>query len=130
VLDQEQDKDWAKNRHIELFNHFCDLVVNHYRESREVKYYADQLSLTPKYLSKVIRETTGGISPSEWIEQYVTAQAKHLIESHATPTLQETAYELGFYEPTAFYRYFKRVTGMTAKEYRDSRNKSNIEYHT
>ena len=98
MLDQEQDKDWAKNRHIELFNRFCDLVVNHYRESREVKYYADQLSLTPKYLSKVIRETTGGISPSEWIEQYVTAQAKHLIESHATPTLQETAYELGFYE--------------------------------
>ena len=109
MLDQEQDKDWAKNRHIELFNRFCDLVVNHYRESREVKYYADQLSLTPKYLSKVIRETTGGISPSEWIEQYVT----------------ETAYELGFYEPTAFYRYFKRVTGMTAKEYRDSRNESN-----
>ena len=26
---------------------------------------------------------------------------------------------LGFSEPTSFYRYFKRVTGMTAKEYRD-----------
>ena len=27
---------------------------------------------------------------------------------------------LGFSEPTSFYRYFKRVTGMTAKQYRDS----------
>ncbi len=47
-------------------------------------------------------------------------QAKRLIETHATPTLQETAFMLGFTEPTSFYRYFKRATGMTAKEYRDS----------
>lgn len=116
---REQDKQWTENRQVELFNRFCDLVVKHYRESREIKYYADLLNLTPKYLSKVIR-TAAGISPVEWIEQYVTAQAKRLIESHATPTLQETAYLLGFSEPTSFYRYFKRVTGMTAKQYRDN----------
>ena len=119
---REQDKQWAENRHTELFNRFCDLVVKHYRESREIKYYADLLNLTPKYLSKVIR-TAADISPVEWIEQYVTAQAKRLIEARATPTLQETAYLLGFSEPTSFYRYFKRVTGMTAKQYRDSRPK-------
>ena len=51
----------------------------------------------------------------------VTSQAKHLIETRATQTLQETAYMLGFSEPTSFYRYFKRVTGMTAKQYRDSK---------
>ena len=52
---REQDKQWTENRHVELFNRFCDLVVKHYRESREVKYYADLLNLTPKYFSKVIR---------------------------------------------------------------------------
>ena len=57
--------------------------------------------------------------PAKWIEQYVTTQAKRLIKTHATQTLQEIAYMLGFSEPTSFYRYFKRVTGMTAKEYRD-----------
>lgn len=116
---REQDKKWAKKRHTELFSRFCDLVVKHYRESREVKYYADLLNLTPKHLSKVIRTATNGLSPVKWIEQYVTAQAKRLIETRATQTLQETAYMLGFTEPTSFYRYFKRVTGMTAKQYRD-----------
>ena len=116
---REQDKQWTENRHVDIFNRFCELVVNHYRESREVKFYADLLSLTPKHLSKVIR-AAANISPAEWIEQYVTAQAKHLIETRATPTLQETAYLLGFSEPTSFYRYFKRITGMTAKQYRDS----------
>ena len=57
--------------------------------------------------------------PAKWIEQYVTTQAKRLIKTHATQTLQEIAYMLGFSEPTSFYRYFKHVTGMTAKEYRD-----------
>ena len=117
---REQDKHWTAKRHVEIFNRFCDLVVNNYRESREVKYYANLLNLTPKYLSKVILATTDGLSPAKWIEQYVAAQAKRLIETHATQTLQETAYLLGFSEPTSFYRYFKRATGVTAKEYRDS----------
>ena len=115
---RDQDRQWAENRYVETFNRFCDLVVKHYRESREVKYYASLMNITPKHLSRVIRAATGGLSPGQWIEQYVTAQAKRLIETHATPTLQETAYMLGFSEPTSFYRFFKRVTGMTAKQYR------------
>ena len=115
------DRQWAESRYTDTFNRFCDLVVKHYRESREVKYYADLLDITPKHLSKVIRTVTNGLSPAEWIEQYVTAQAKRLIETGATQTLQETAYMLGFSEPTSFYRYFKRVTGMTANQYRNSR---------
>ena len=118
---REQDKQWTENRHVEIFNRFSELVVKHYRESREIKFYADLLNLTPKYFSKVIRSATNGLSPSEWIEQYVILQAKRLIETRATQTLQETAYMLGFSEPTSFYRYFKRVTGMTAKQYRDSK---------
>ena len=115
----EQDKYWTKNRHEEIYSRFCDLVVKNYRVSREVKFYASLLNLTPKYLGKVIRAATCSLSPGEWIEQYVTTQAKRLIEIRATPTLQETAYMLGFSEPTSFYRYFKRVTGMTAKQYRE-----------
>ena len=118
---RDQDRQWAENRNADIFNRFIDLVVKHYRESREVKYYANLLHITPKHLSKVIRTATNGLSPVKWIEQYVTAQAKRLIETRATQTLQETAYLLGFTEPTSFYRYFKRVTGMTAKQYRAHR---------
>ena len=118
---RDQDRQWAENRPADVFNRFCDLVVNHYRESREVKYYADMLNLTPKYLSRIIRLATNGLSPARWIEQYVAAQAKHLIETRATQTFQEIAFMLGFTEPVSFYRFFKRVTGMTAKQYRDSR---------
>ena len=118
---RDQDRQWAESHQADIFNRFCNLVVKHYRESREIQFYADLLNLTPKHLSKVIRTATNGLSPVKWIEQYVTARAKRLIETRATLTLQETAYMLGFNEPTSFYRYFKRVAGMTAKQYRDSR---------
>ena len=121
---RDQDRRWAENRNADIFNRFCDLVVKHYRESREVKYYADLLNLTPKHLSKVIRTATNGLTPIKWIEQYVTAQAKRLIDARVTQTLQETAFMLGFTEPTSFYRYFKRVAGITAKQYRDSNTNS------
>lgn len=117
---REQDARWNSDHNATIYTRFCELVVEHYRESREVKYYADLLHLTPKYFSKVIRMVTGGMSPSNWIEQYVIAQAKRIMATHPALTIQETAYLLGFSEPSSFCRFFKRYTGVTAKKYRAS----------
>ena len=116
----EQDKRWKVSRHNNLFNQFCELVVAHYRESREVQFYAEKLHLTPKYFSKIIREVTDGLSPADWIEQYIATQAQQLLRTHPTMTIQEISYMLGFDEPASFCRYYKRVTGTTAMQYRRS----------
>ncbi len=115
---REQDKRWKASRHNNLFNRFCDLVVAHYRESREVQFYAEKLHLTPKYFSKIIRDVTDGLSPADWIEQYIVAQAQQLLKNNPAMTVQEVAYMVGFNEPASFCRYYKRVTGTTAKQYR------------
>ena len=116
---REQDRHWTGNRHTDIFNRFCELVVTHYRESRETQFYAEKMHLSPKYFSRVIRKATGSTSPAEWIEQYVITQAKRLIETNRARSVKEIAYMLGFTEPTSFYRYFHRATGLTAKQYRD-----------
>jgi AraC-like DNA-binding protein len=116
----EQDKSQADSSRTELLNRFCDLVVAHFRESREVKFYAEMLHLHPYHLTRAIREASGGQSPAQWIEQYVVTLAKKMIETHPNQSLKQTAYQLGFTEPTSFYRYFKHATGITAKEYRNS----------
>lgn len=115
----EQDKVHPGNRQTELLNRFCDLVVAHYRESKEVKFYADQMNITPKHLAKVVRTATGGIAPGKWIEQYVITQAKQMLEYNKSASFKQIAYMLGFTEPTSFYRYFRNATGMTAKQYRE-----------
>ncbi|MCR5505207.1 MAG: helix-turn-helix domain-containing protein [Elusimicrobiaceae bacterium] len=119
---REQDLHWSESRSHVIFAEFCDLVVAHFREAKEILYYADKLHLHPKYLSRVISTETHGISPKEWIANYVVAQAKALIASNPTWSLKEVAYDLGFEEPTSFYRYFKRVAGITANEYKETLN--------
>ena len=117
---REQDRVWSAGRNAELYHRFCQLVVEHYKESREVKFYAEKLNMTPKHFTKIIRQVSRGMTPSEWIEQYIVTQAKRLIEMHPDHSIKEIAYTLGFTEPTTFHRYFKRVTGTTAKHFKAS----------
>ena len=115
---KEQDRLLPPDNNAGIFSRFCDLVVEHYRESKEIQYYASLLDLHPKYLSRVVRTATNGVTPGQWIDRYVVAQAKRLIVTNPELSLKEIAYELGFSEPTSFYRFFKRVTGLTANEFR------------
>ena len=117
---REQDQRQPSSGKTELLNRFCDLVVAHFRESREVKFYADKLNLHPYYFTRAIREASGGIAPAQWIEQYVITLAKKMIETQPDQSLKHIAIRLGFSDPTSFYRYFKHATGLTAKEYRDA----------
>lgn len=116
---RKQDEEWRANRLNAIFSQFCDLVITHFRESREVNYYAQLMHIHPKYLSRVIT-AAHGITPLKWIEQYVVNQAKRLIANQPNKTLKQIAFQLGFDEPTSFYRYFKRGAGITAKDYKDS----------
>ena len=115
---KEQDRLLPPDNNAGIFSRFCDLVVEHYHESKEIQYYASLLDLHPKYLSRVVRTATNGVTPGQWIDRYVVAQAKRLIVANPELSLKEIAYELGFSEPTSFYRFFKRVTGLTANEFR------------
>lgn len=117
---REQDRQWQQDRNKALFSRFNELIVQHHTESREVQFYAKKLNLHPFYFSKIIREVSDGHSPAELIEQYVITQAKRIIEAHPEQSLKQIAYQLGFNEPTSFYRYFKHATGMTARQYRTS----------
>ncbi|MCR4664698.1 MAG: helix-turn-helix domain-containing protein [Paludibacteraceae bacterium] len=117
---REIDRQWTESRYASLFNRFRSLVAEHYKESREVQYYAGRLNLTPKHFTKVIRSVANDMSPARWIDEYVTTQAKRLIKTQPNRTIQQISYELGFNEPTLFHHYFRRVTGMTPAAFRQS----------
>ena len=72
----------------------------------------------PRYFSKVFRQFSNGLSPLEWIQQYVVTQAKCIIDANPKQTVKETAYQLGFPTTANFCRYFKHVTGIYPQEYK------------
>lgn len=103
----------------QMLSRFHEDIVQHYRESREVRFYAELQNLTPKYFGTVIREATG-IGVGEWIANYVIVQAKFLLRHQPNLTIQQVSNQLGFTEQTTFSRYFKTYAGMSPKEYRES----------
>ena len=119
---REQDRQYQTDTHTELYLRFCDLVVTHYKENRNVNYYADLLGYEPRYFSKVFRQMSNGISPLEWIGRYVATQAKRIMDTHPNQTVKEVAFQLGFPTTGNFCRYFKRVTGIYPQEYKNNRS--------
>ncbi|MDR1339157.1 MAG: helix-turn-helix domain-containing protein [Prevotellaceae bacterium] len=99
-----------------LVEKFLDLVQTHYREQRELSFYADRLCLTPKHLSKVVRETSG-TTANGWIDKHVILEAKALLKSTGM-TIQQISEELNFSSQSFFGKYFKRCTGMSPSEYK------------
>ncbi|MDR2041934.1 MAG: helix-turn-helix domain-containing protein [Tannerella sp.] len=99
-----------------LLERFMNLVREHFREQRNVGFYADRLCLTPKYLSKVIRNSSGA-SAGEWIDNYVMLEAKALLKS-TNMTIQQISDELNFPSQSFFGKYFKRIAGVSPKTYR------------
>ena len=101
-----------------LFRRFYDLLALHYKESREVQYYARLLCLSPKYFGSLIKKEMG-ISASQCIAHYVVIQAKTLLHYRPDLSIQQISQQLGFDDATSFSRYFKISTGISPKKYRE-----------
>ena len=85
-----------------------------------VAYFAEKANLSPSYFSDLIRKETG-TNPKDFISLFMIEQAKRrLVES--SDDIGEIAYRLGFEYPAHFTRMFKRLVGMTPKEYRLNHN--------
>lgn len=107
-----------RERKDEIHEQFIELVSQHYKSERELTFYANQMYLTPKYLAKCVKEASGR-SATEWIEQYIVTEGKALLYS-TNQTIQQIADALGFQSQSLFGKYFKRVTGLSPRDYRNS----------
>ena len=99
-----------------VLEQFLKLVADYHSSERGMAFYADKLCLTPKYLSKVIKEISGKSGP-EWIDSFVILEAKNMLKYSDMP-IKEIVYKLNFPNSSVFYKYFKAHTGQTPSEYR------------
>lgn len=102
-----------------IFRRFMTLLATDITTSREVKYYADKLCISPKYLTIVTRQMSSR-SASDWITRSAILNAKAKLAT-TNLTVQQISDQLNFPNPSFFGQYFLRHTGMTPKEYRRSK---------
>ncbi len=102
-----------------LYTHeFVRLVHKYFRVEHSVRFYADSLCISPKYLSLVVKECTGR-SAAEIIDEHLLLEAKNLLR-FSGKNIQQVAYELNFSNQSSFGKYFKHLTGLSPSEFQNS----------
>lgn len=109
------------SREEEFFRQFVGLLGQHFREEHRVHFYAQQLNITPKYLSLLITRLTGR-TPSKWIDEYIMSEARVLLQN-TDLTIQQIGDTLHFANQSFFGKFFKAHTGMSPSLYRTEQNK-------
>ncbi|QLC64845.1 helix-turn-helix transcriptional regulator [Flavobacterium sp. LPB0248] len=85
-----------------------------------VQFVANELNLSPNYLSDMLRVHTGQTT-QQHIQNRLIEKAKELL-STTTMSVSEIAYYLGFEHPQSFHRLFKNRTSTSPLEFRQSFN--------
>ncbi|MCD8269953.1 MAG: helix-turn-helix domain-containing protein [Parabacteroides sp.] len=108
----------------ELADKFFFLIMKHYKENREVAFYAKELCITPKYLTTIVK-TVSGKSAKDWILEYIILEIKALLRDSSL-NIQEIALKTNFANQSSLGRFFRKHTGMSPSEYRKSMVETNF----
>jgi len=99
-----------------LFKRFIELLSTTRIKPRDVSWYAEQLCVTPKYLSTVSKQESGKTA-FDWINEYVLLDIRYWLKN-SNKTIKEIAYMLNFPNISFFGKYCRTRVGMSPSKYR------------
>lgn len=106
----------ATMRQNEIFNRFMQLLHQHGGHEREVTFYAEQLCISTRYLSTIVRSVSGK-SAKTLIDNVVLLELKLLLRT-TDLSIQEIAYRLHFPDQSYLGRFFRKHTGISPTAFR------------
>lgn len=115
-MDQNTSK--TQSRADALFARFIRLLEQNFRTERRVGWYAQQLNITPKYLSEITKNVSKRTA-NEWIDDYVMLEIRVLLKN-TTKSIKEIADELNFPNQSFLGKYFKEHMSVSPSVYRKS----------
>ena len=113
---QTQETERKTGRQEVLFREFARLLQETKGCQREVRWYANRLAVTPKYLS-VVCHTNTGKSAQVLINEVTVQEIKRLLRQTDMST-KEICVKMNFPSLSFFCKYVKQHLGMTANQYR------------
>ncbi|MFP4976940.1 response regulator [Paenibacillus sp. CN-4] len=107
-----------KEHSSNVIAHICEYIQNHLGEDLSLVRLAELHYFNPSYLSRLFKQAQG-INLSEYIDNCRAGKAKELLRE-SNLKIREVALIVGYEAAHSFTRFFKKTTGMTPQEYRDS----------
>lgn len=118
IIYRVKQDDKPQTRAEVIFTKFIKLVEAHFRQERRVSWYAQQIGITPKYLSETVKNVSHH-TPNEWIDNYITLELRVQLKN-STKTIKEITEELKFPNQSFLGKFFKEHVGMSPSQYRKS----------
>ena len=97
------------------------LVEDHFRNERQIGFYAQHLRMTTDRLNDLVKRATG-VTAGHLIRQRVLTEAKRELV-FTNRAIAEIAYDLSFSDPSHFARFFRKQTGKTPQDFRQGRGR-------
>ena len=111
-----KDGDNASSRKLETYMRLMHLIDKYYVQERGVRFYADQLCLSPKYLTSLVKSVSGS-TVQQLVFKAITKKAISMITT-TDKSIKEIADWLNFPNASAFGTFFKKQVGLSPVNYR------------
>ncbi len=112
----EQTDRQSQTREQRLFTDFIALVSEYAPAHHTIDFYASRLCITPRYMSTIIRQVSGK-SAKQWIDDALVTRIKIDLK-HTDKPIARIADDMNFPNPSFMTKFFKRMTGMTPRSFR------------
>lgn len=94
-----------------------EIIMERYSEDLSLKLVADELYLNVMYLGQIFKKETKK-SFSQYLNQYRIKEAQNLLV-HSDNNVNEIAVSVGYTSAGYFYKNFKKICGISPKEFRE-----------
>ena len=118
-LDNDADGDMLRQGD-RIYRRFMLLLAENTNVNRSVKSYADELCVSPKYLTSVCRRHSDNTA-SELIATSIVSRIKQLL-LYSDLSIKEVAAEMGFDNLSFFGKYVRKHLGLSPNNYRKANN--------
>jgi AraC-like DNA-binding protein len=94
-----------------------DYLHDHAADAVTLEQLSNLVNVTPSYVSRVFKKSVG-LPPHEYQTQLRVNHAKQLLQKGISPI--EVALESGFYDQSHLNKHFKKLVGVTARQYQQA----------
>ncbi len=119
LINQDGEEDMLRQGD-RIFRRFMLMLADSSSVNRSVKSYADELCVSPKYLTSVCRKHSD-YTASELIATAVISRIKQML-LFSDKSIKEVASEMGFDNLSFFGKYVKKHLGLSPNHYRKANN--------
>lgn len=106
-----------------IFRNFINNLQNEKKKRQPVSYYAEQLCISSKYLSTIVKQASNR-TVMEWIHEYVNADIEYYLYN-TSMSIKEICHTLNFTNLSFFGKYVKTQFGCSPRKLRARSIKAN-----